>query len=150
MTPTSSHHHLSRSDKKKRSAYVWISALTAVSMLLQWFMIYAGYFPVENNIPGSVFYLMSFQLSDAAMISALFAHAFFLNKDLMKAHFFGTAAGGGLLFFGLYAAMYDFYTEQWFLFSGIDLYGRFVTLFNLVYGITLLRFSYHSLNLGRA
>lgn len=132
---------------RKSRIFAFISSFTAVSMILQWILIYAGLFPAENGIPGSRFYLMSFQLADAFMITFMLAQAISLYRNQKRAHFYGTVAGSGMLFFGLYASVYDYYTGQWSLFTGLDLYGRFVAIFNVVYGISLLRYSYQSFNI---
>ena len=48
---------------------------------------------------------------------------------------FGISLGSAMIFFGLYSFLYDFNTKLLFDFSTGELFGKLITLYNIIGGI---------------
>lgn len=116
--------------------------LTGVGILLQWIAVWAGEFPVVDEVPGFRNYFLSFAVADMWLVlSALLAGFFALKRD-PRAVLFGVALGSAMLFFGLYAMLYDFNTGLLFELSAGEIFGKAVTVYNIVGGIVVMLLSW--------
>jgi hypothetical protein len=119
-----------------------MSFLTGAGILLQWLLVWSGRFPVADSVPGFRNYFLSFALADLWLIlTAFLTGAFLLLKD-RRARLSGMALGSAMLFFGLYALLYDLNTGLFFDFSSGELFGKAVTFYNLLAGTLFMVLSW--------
>lgn len=115
-----------------------LSFLTGFGILLQWILVLYNIFPVEEKISGYRNYFLSFLLADVWLImSALLTGIYILLKK-PKATLFGIILGSSMVFFGLYSFLYDFNTKLLFDFSLPELFGKFVTFYNIIAGLIFI------------
>jgi hypothetical protein len=119
-----------------------LSFLTGAGILLQWIFVWVGQFPVEESVPGFHNYFLSFQAADLWLVLlALLTGIFIILKD-PKAQLFGIALGSAMVFFGLYSLLYDLNTGLFFDFSSGELFGKFVTFYNILGGLFFIIISW--------
>jgi hypothetical protein len=121
--------------KESRVFLSVLSFLTGVGILFQWILVWTGYFPVEESVPGFRNYFLSFQVADIWLILLAFLTGIFSIKRDPKALLFGIALGSAMVFFGLYALLYDLNTGLFFNFAAGELFGKFVTFYNILAGL---------------
>lgn len=128
-----------------RALILSLGLLTGTGVLGQWILVWTGLFPVVEEVPGFRNYFLSFQAADMWLVGAgLLAAYFALKRDARGAVFFGVALGSAMLFFGLYAFMYDLKTGLLFDMSSGELFGKAVTLYNLGAGALLMFVSWRA------
>jgi len=95
-------------------------------------------FPVEDTVPGFKNYLLAFQLPDLWLVftSILTGVSIFKKKEISV--FFGIALGSSMLFFGLYALLYDIVTGLILEIKAGEIFGKGVTVYNIVVGIIIM------------
>lgn len=121
-----------------RSSRAWVcflSLATGSGILLQWILVWSGAFPVSESVPGFRNYFLSFVAADLWLVVASFMTGTFILLKDPKALLFGVALGSAMVFFGLYALMYDLNTGLLFDFSAGELFGKAVTLYSLLVGV---------------
>lgn len=128
--------------KKSQTFVCVLSFLTGAGILLQWILIWSGRFPVEESVPGFRNYFLSFQLADLWLILLAFLTGTFILLKNPKALLFGIALGSAMVFFGLYALLYDLNTGLFYDFSAGELFGKFVTFYNILAGLVIMRLSW--------
>jgi hypothetical protein len=130
-----------------RSSRAWVcflSLATGSGILLQWILVWSGAFPVAESVPGFRNYFLSFVVADLWLVAVAFmTGAFILLKD-PKALLFGVALGSAMVFFGLYALTYDLNTGLLFDFSAGELFGKAVTVYNLLAGLLFMVLSWRN------
>ena len=115
-----------------------LSYLTGLGILLQWILLWTDIFLVEEKIPGFQNYFMSFQLADLwLMLNALLTGTYILLKN-PKSTLFGISLGSSMIFFGLYSFLYDWRTKLLFDFSSGEIFGKFITLYNIIGGVLFI------------
>ena len=119
-----------------------LSFLTGIGVLSQWILIWSGLFPVAESVPGFRNYFISFVIADFWLILAAFLTAAFTLRKDQKAVLFGIALGSAMLFFGLYALIYDLNTGLLFRFTPDELFGKAVTVYNVLGGILFMFLSW--------
>lgn len=137
-----------------RSSRAWVcflSLATGSGILLQWILVWSGAFPVSESVPGFRNYFLSFVAADLWLVVASFMTGTFILLKDPKALLFGVALGSAMVFFGLYALMYDLNTGLLFDFSAGELFGKAVTLYSLLVGVLLMVLSWRDRDvLGRS
>ncbi len=137
-----------------RSSRAWVcflSLATGSGILLQWILVWSGAFPVSESVPGFRNYFLSFVAADLWLVVASFMTGTFILLKDARALLFGVALGSAMVFFGLYALMYDLNTGLLFDFSAGELFGKAVTLYNLLVGVLLMVLSWRDRDvLGRS
>lgn len=128
--------------KTSRSLVCVFSFLTGAGILLQWILVWAGRFPVEESVPGFRNYFLSFQVADLWLILLAFLTGAFILLKNPKALLFGIALGSAMVFFGLYALLYDLNTGLFYDFSAGELFGKFVTFYNILAGFLIMWLSW--------
>ena len=131
----------------QRKVLLVLSALTGAGILLQWILVWAGAFPVEETIPGYRDYFLSFVAADTWLVLAAFLTTAFLLRGDPRAAAYGVALGSAMLFFGLYAFTYDLRTGLLWQITSEEVFGKAVTLYNILGGIFLMLLSWR---VGRA
>jgi len=112
--------------------------ITGLSILLQWILVWTGHFPVNESVPGYANYFNAFVLADFWLILNALLAGLFLWKENSKAVLFGIALGSAMVFFGLYAMLYDMITGLFFIFTAEELFGKFVTFYNIIIGLIFM------------
>lgn len=128
--------------KTSRSLVCVLSFLTGAGILLQWILVWVGRFPVEESVPGFRNYFLSFQVADLWLILLAFLTGAFILLKNPKALLFGIALGSAMVFFGLYALLYDLNTGLFYDFSAGELFGKFVTFYNTLAGFLIMWLSW--------
>jgi hypothetical protein len=128
--------------KTSRVVACGLSFLTGGGILLQWVFVWSGKFPIDETVPGFRNYFLSFQAADLWLILLAFLTGVFLILRNPKAILFGIALGSAMVFFGLYALMYDLNTGLFFNFSASELFGKFVTFYNILAGLLFISLSW--------
>ena len=106
-------------------------------------------FPVDDSVPGFRNYFLSFQVAHLYLVLlAFFTTAFILLRD-SKALLFGIALGSAMVFFGLYSLLYDLNTRLFFDFSAGELFGKFVTFYNILAGLLFIFLSWKDRQIDR-
>jgi len=90
-----------------KSALGVLSVLTGTGTLAQWILAWTGVFPVAETVPGFRNYFLSFAVADMWLVVAAFLTAALIARRDPRALVFGVALGSAMVFFGLYALMYD-------------------------------------------
>ncbi len=126
----------------QRKILLVLSALTGAGILLQWILVWAGAFPVEETIPGYRDYFLSFVAADTWLVLAAFLTTAFLLRGDSRAAASGVALGSAMLFFGLYAFAYDLRTGLLWQITSEEAFGKAVTLYNILGGIFLMLLSW--------
>jgi len=90
-----------------------------------------GKFPVDESVPGFRNYFLSFQAADLWLILLAFLTGIFIILKNPKAVLFGIGLGSAMVFFGLYALLYDLNTGLFFNFSTSELFGKCVTFYTI-------------------
>jgi len=121
-----------------------LSALTGAGILLQWILVWSGAFPVVESTPGFRYYFLSFAVADMWLVFAAFLTALLVLKADRRAVLAAVALGSAMLFFGLYALLYDFNTGLLFKMSADELFGKGVTLYNIAVGLALIVLAWRS------
>lgn len=121
-----------------KSFLIFCCFLTGISIAFQWIMVWTGLFPLEDTVPGYSSYFLAFQLADLWLIFTSMLAGFLLWKKKEIALLFGIAAGSAMIFFGLYALLYDLLTGLFFNLSGGEILGKLVTFVNIVGGILFI------------
>lgn len=112
-----------------------LSFLTGFGILFLWILVWSGIFLVEDKIPGFRNYFTSFQLADMWLaVNAILTGIFILLKNPKMVQC-GISLGSAMIFFGLYSFLYDLNTKLLFDFSTGELFGKLITLYNLIGGI---------------
>lgn len=119
-----------------------VSFLTGAGILLQWIMVWTGRFPVVESVPGFRNYFLSFIAADLWLVLAAFLTGILILLRDSRAVLFGVALGSAMVFFGLYSLVYDLKTGLFFSFSPDELFGKAVTLYNLLGGCMLMYLSW--------
>jgi hypothetical protein len=101
-----------------------------------------GGFPVLESVPGFRNYFLSFVAADLWLVVASVLTGVFIFLNDAKALLFGVALGSAMVFFGLYALAYDFNTGLLFDLSARELFGKAVTLYNLLAGSLIMVLSW--------
>ena len=122
----------------QRKVLLVLSALTGAGILLQWILVWAGAFHVQETIPGYRHYFLSFVAADTWLILAAFLTTAFLLRSDPRAAASGVALGSAMLFFGLYAFMYDLRTGLLWQITSEEVFGKAVTLYNILGGVFLM------------
>lgn len=115
-----------------------LSILTGLGILFQWILVWAGIFSVDESVPGFRNYFLSFQVADLYLVLLAFLTATFVLLRDPKALLFGIALGSAMVFFGLYSLLYDLNTRLFFDFSTGELFGKFVTFYNILAGLLFI------------
>jgi hypothetical protein len=135
--------------KASQSTTCVLSIVTGIGILFQWILVWSGMFPVDENVPGFRNYFLSFQVADFYLVLlAFFTVAFILLRD-SKALLFGIALGSAMVFFGLYSLLYDLNTRLFFDFSVGELFGKFVTFYNILAGLLIIFLSWKDKRIDR-
>ena len=121
--------------KASRTITCVLSFLTGAGILVQWMLVWSGQFLVDESVPGFRNYFLSFQAADGWLILLAFLTGIFILLRNPKALLFGIALGSAMVFFGLYSLLYDLNTGLFFNFTEGELFGKFVTFFNLLAGL---------------
>jgi len=112
-----------------------LSFLTGFGILSLWILVWSGIFLVENKIPGFRNYFISFQLADMwLVVNAILTGTFMLLKS-SKMIVCGISLGSAMVFFGLYSFLYDLNTKLLFDFSTGELFGKLITIYNIIGGL---------------
>ncbi len=112
-----------------------LSFLTGFGILFLWILVWFGIFPIEDKIPGFRNYFISFQLADMwLVVNAILTGTFILLKN-PKMILSGVSLGSSMVFFGLYSFLYDLNTKLLFDFSSGELFGKLITLYNVIGGM---------------
>src|SRR5512138_3098802 len=119
-----------------------LSLLTGAGILLQWVLVWSGNFAVEDSVPGFRSYFLSFQAPDLWLILLAFLTGICIFRRQPQALLFGIALGSGMGFFGLYSLSYDWNTGLLFSLSESELFGKTVTLYNLLAGMMFIILSW--------
>jgi len=119
-----------------------LSFFTGIGILAQWVMVWTGNFPVAESVPGFQNYFLSFVIADIWLVTAALLTSYFIYKKNPKAMLFGIALGSSMLFFGLYSIVYDYNTGLLFNFSLEELFGKIITVYNIVFGFVFMFFSW--------
>lgn len=128
--------------KASKAWVCFLSLATGSGILLQWILVWTGAFPVVESVPGFRNYFLSFVAADLWLVMAsLMTGVFVLRKD-PRALLFGVALGSAMVFFGLYALAYDFNTGLLLDLSAGELFGKIVTLYNLLVGALIMVLSW--------
>lgn len=121
--------------KRSQQIVCILSFLTGLGILSLWILVWSGIFPVEDKIPGFRNYFISFQLADMwLVVNAILTGAFMLLKS-SKMIVYGISLGSGMVFFGLYSFLYDLNTKLLYDFSMGELFGKLITLYNIIGGL---------------
>ncbi|MDO8963620.1 MAG: hypothetical protein Q7W30_03915 [Coriobacteriia bacterium] len=128
--------------KASKAWVCFLSLATGSGILLQWILVWTGAFPVADSVPGFRTYFLSFVVADLWLIATAFMTGLFILRKDHRALLFGVALGSAMVFFGLYALTYDFNTGLLFDLSARELFGKAVTLYNLVAGALILVLSW--------
>lgn len=115
-----------------------LSAVTGVGVLLQWILVWSGAFPINESVPGFRNYFVSFVAADMWLVIAGLCAARLITKGDRRASLAATALGSAMMFFGLYALLYDFNTGLLFRMSADELFGKSVTFYNILVGAVLM------------
>jgi hypothetical protein len=126
----------------RRRVLLVFSSLTGAGILLQWILVWVGAFPVEETIPGYRDYFLSFVVADTWLILAAFLTTVFLLRGDPRAAASGVALGSAMLFFGLYAITYDLRTGLLWQITMEEVFGKAVTLYNVLGGVFLMLLSW--------
>jgi len=118
--------------------------------LLQWVLVWTGAFPVVESTPGFRDYFLSFAAADMWLVFAALLTALLVLKADKRAVLASVALGSAMLFFGLYALLYDFNTGLLFKMSADELFGKGVTLYNIVVGLVLMGLAWRSIDSASA
>ena len=124
------------------SALSVLSVLTGTGILAQWILVWTGVFPVAETVPGFRNYFLSFAVADMWLVGAAFMTAALTARRDPRALVFGVALGSAMVFFGLYALMYDLSIGVLFSLAPGELFGKAVTLYNLVAGVVFMVLSW--------
>ncbi|MGA9399211.1 MAG: hypothetical protein WBV22_13255 [Anaerolineaceae bacterium] len=135
--------------KKSRVFLCVLSFFSGAGILLQWIMVWTGNFPVEDSVPGFRNYFLSFQAADLWLILLAFMTGIFILLKNQKSLLFGIALGSAMVFFGLYALLYDLNTGLFFNFSASELFGKAVTFYNILAGLLVIYLSWRDRQLDR-
>jgi hypothetical protein len=142
--------NLEKQYMKKSRVFLWVlSFLTGAGILLQWILVWTGNFPVEESVPGFRNYFLSFQAADIWLILLAFLTGTFILLRDPKALLFGIALGSAMVFFGLYALLYDLNTGLFFNFAAGELFGKFVTFYNILAGLLFVFLGWKNTRLDR-
>ncbi|MRS12844.1 MAG: hypothetical protein EG823_07205 [Actinobacteria bacterium] len=115
-----------------------LSLVTGAGILLQWILVWTGTFPVVESTPGFRHYFLSFAVADMWLVISAFMTAFLVRRGDRRAVLAAVALGSAMLFFGLYALLYDLNTGLLFKTSAEELFGKGVTLYNIAVGAVLM------------
>ena len=115
-----------------------LSILTGSGILFQWILVWVGIISVDESIPGFRNYFLSFQVADLYLVLLAFLTAAFVILRDQKALLFEIALGSAMVFFGLYSLLYDLNTGLFFDFSIGELFGKFVTFYNILVGLLFI------------
>jgi len=126
-----------------------LSFLTGAGILFQWILVWSGNFPVNESVPGFRNYFLSFQAADLWLILLAFMTGIFILLKNQKSLLFGIALGSAMVFFGLYALLYDLNTGLFFNFSASELFGKAVTFYNILAGLLFIYLSWKDRQLDR-
>lgn len=121
-----------------------LSFLTGTGILFVWILTWSGLFPVVESVPGFRNYFISFVVADSWLILTAFMTVALTLRKNPRAVFFGVALGSAMLFFGLYALMYDLNTGLLWRFTVDEIFGKVVTLYNIFGGIVLMFLSWRN------
>jgi hypothetical protein len=127
-----------------------LSFLTGAGILFQWILVWSGRFPVTESVPGFRNYFLSFAAADLWLIIAAFMTGIFILLKDPKALLFGISLGSAMVFFGLYSLLYDLNTGLLFNFSAGELFGKIVTLYNIIVGFLFMFLSWKDRDAVRA
>jgi hypothetical protein len=128
--------------KTSRVVTCILGFLTGGGILLQWIFVWSGKFPINESVPGFRNYFLSFQAADLWLILLAFLTGIFIVLRDPKALLFGIALGSAMVFFGLYALLYDLNTGLFFNYSAGELIGKSVTFFNILAGLLFISLSW--------
>jgi len=128
--------------KASRILICVLSFLTGAGILLQWILVWSGRFPVTESVPGFRNYFLSFVAADLWLIIAAFLTGIFVLLKDPRALLFGVALGSAMVFFGLYSLLYDLNTGLLFSFAAGELFGKAVTLYNILAGFLFMFLSW--------
>lgn len=123
-----------------------LSFPTGAGILLQWILVWSGMFPIVESVPGFRNYFFSFVIADFWLIVAAFLTTIFTPRRDPKAILFGIALGSAMIFFSLYAFMYDLNTGLLTNVTADELFGKAVTLYNFLGGVVFMVLSWGSRN----
>jgi len=115
-----------------------LSFLTGAGILLQWVLVWSGAFPVVETTPGFTNYFMSFAVADMWLVVSAFGTVWLIVRNDTRAVLASVALGSAMLFFGLYALLYDFNTGLLFETSPDELFGKAVTAYNIIAGVAFM------------
>jgi hypothetical protein len=128
--------------KASRVLVCVLSFLTGAGILIQWILVWSGRFPVTESVPGFRNYFLSFVAADLWLtLAAFMTGTFILLKD-PRALLFGVALGSSMVFFGFYSLLYDLNTGLLFSFAAGELFGKAVTLYNILAGFLFMFLSW--------
>ncbi|MEQ1731616.1 MAG: 2-dehydropantoate 2-reductase N-terminal domain-containing protein [Vicinamibacterales bacterium] len=85
---------------------------------------------------------MSFVAADLWLVVASVLTGVFILRNDARALLFGVSLGSSMVFFGLYAFTYDLRTGLLFDFSAGEVFGKAVTLYNLLAGLLIMALSW--------
>jgi hypothetical protein len=128
--------------RASRGVVCALSFLTGAGILVEWILVFSGLFPVPESVPGFRNYFLSFVAADLWLILAAFLTGTFILLRDQRALLYGVALGSAMVFFGLYSLMYDLNTGLLVSLSADELFGKGVTLYNLIAGILLMLLSW--------
>lgn len=128
--------------KASRILICVLSFLTGAGILLQWILVWSGRFPVTESVPGFRNYFLSFVAADLWLTIAAFLTGIFVLLKDPRALLFGVALGSAMVFFGLYSLLYDLNTGLLFSFAAGELFGKAVTLYNILVGFLFMFLSW--------
>jgi hypothetical protein len=128
--------------KASRILICVLSFLTGAGILLQWILVWSGRFSVTESVPGFRNYFLSFVAADLWLIIAAFLTGIFVLLKDPRALLFGVALGSAMVFFGLYSLLYDLNTGLLFSFAAGELFGKAVTLYNILAGFLFMFLSW--------
>jgi hypothetical protein len=128
--------------KASRVLVCVLSFLTGAGILLQWILVWSSRFPVTESVPGFRTYFLSFVAADLWLTFAAFMTGTFVLLKDPRALLFGVALGSAMVFFGLYSLLYDLNTGLLFSFEAGELFGKAVTLYNILAGFLFMFLSW--------
>ena len=135
--------------RASRAVVCVLSFLTGAGIIVQWSLVYSGLLPVTESVPGFRNYFLSFVAADLWLILAAFMTGTFILLRDQRALLSGVALGSAMVFFGLYSLMYDLNTGLLVSLSADELFGKGVTLYNLMAGIFFMLLSWKDRQLVR-
>ncbi len=108
---------------------------TSVAIAFYWISVLTGIFPVEDLIPGYKNWFMSFPLPDFYVATCAVIAVIYLKSNTKLAALFGTMAGSGLLFLGLYALAYGHNTGLLYNLTTDEIIEIFIKIYCLSAGM---------------